>query len=164
MLLPERLSFSRRTTGAVAKGLFLLALFAGHLTLPALAESEAYVPYSGILHGTDGADPIEVSVANETDVTLDCHAALAHWYSDELGRIAPGDELTLTLWHDSETGVLNRMNVTGDRMPVQALWCASDAARTRLDLPLTAGEMETALNFSCRASDDRGLSCEATGG
>ncbi|MBC7281078.1 hypothetical protein [Hoeflea sp.] len=107
---------------------------------------------------------MEISVANETGDTVQCRVALAHWYSDDLGAIAPGDELTLTLWHDTETGVLNLMNATGDRMPVEALWCSTDAARTRLNLPLAAGKMEAALRFSCRASDDAGLSCNAKGG
>lgn len=122
------------------------------------------MPYSGIIHGTDGADPVEVSVANETGDTVKCRLALAHWYSEDLGRIAPGDELTLTLWHETGTGVLNLMNATDDRMPVEALWCSTDAARTRLDLPLAAGKMEATLRFSCRASDDAELSCNATGG
>jgi len=122
------------------------------------------VPYSGIIHGTDGADPVEVSVMNETGGALECRAALAHWYSDDLGRIAPGAELTVTLWHDTETGVLNLMNATDDRMPVEALWCSTDAARTRLNLPLAAGKMEATLRFSCRASGDAELNCIATDG
>ncbi|TNB48866.1 hypothetical protein FF124_07025 [Martelella lutilitoris] len=131
------------------------------------------MPYSGIVHGTEGAEPVEISIANETDTSLDCRAALAHWYSDELGRIAPGDRLTVTLWHDGETGVLNLMNATDDRMPVEAIWCASDAARARLDLPMTAGPMKTgpmtagkaaaSLHFSCKSGDEAGLSCATAG-
>ena len=105
----------------MADVLFLWPCLLGFFALPAQAESGAYVPYSGIIHGTDGADPVEVSVMNETGGALECRAALAHWYSDDLGRIAPGAELTVTLWHDTETGVLNLMNATDDRMPVEAL-------------------------------------------
>ncbi|WP_169929165.1 hypothetical protein [Martelella mediterranea] len=102
---------------------------------------------------------MEISVSNETDTPLDCRAALAHWYSDELGRIAPGQQLTVTLWHDSKTGVLNLMNAADDRMPVEAIWCASDAARARLDLPMTAGKATASLHFSCKSGDASGLSC-----
>lgn len=122
------------------------------------------MPYSGIIHGTDGADPVEVSVANETGVPIVCEAALAHWYSDKLGSLAPGEELTLILWHDPETGVFNLMNATDDRMPVEALWCASEAARTRLTLPIASGKAEATLRYSCHAGGEAGLSCETAGG
>nr|WP_272211559.1 hypothetical protein [Marinicella sp. W31]MDC2877454.1 hypothetical protein [Marinicella sp. W31] len=104
MLFPNWLSVSRHKTEAIGRLVVVLALSAGVSSSPARAESGAYVPYSGIVHGTDGAEPVEVSVTNETGFSLDCRAALAHWYSDELGRIEPGNRLTLTLWHDGETG------------------------------------------------------------
>ena len=159
MLFPNWLSVSRHKTDAIGRLVLVLALSAWVFSSPARAESEAYVPYSGIIHGTEGANPVEISVSNETDTPLDCRAALAHWYSDELGRIAPGQQLTLTLWHDSKTGVLNLMNATDDRMPVEAIWCASDAARARLDLPMIAGEAKASLHFSCKSGDASGLSC-----
>lgn len=141
-----------------------LALSAGLLPPAASAESGSYVPYSGIIHGTDGADPVEITIANEAGVSIDCRAALAHWYSQTLGRIGPGDRLALTLWHDSETGVLNLMNATDARMPVEAVWCATDTARTRLDLPMTAGKAEGRLHFTCVAGDPSSLSCEIADG
>ncbi len=165
MLFPHWLSVSKRKTKAVGRRIIVfIALSAGLSSLPAQAESGVYVPYSGIIHGTEGADAVEISIVNETGVPLDCEAALAHWYSDELGRIAPSDELTLMLWHDSKTGVLNLMNATDDRMPVEALWCSTDTARTRLNLPIAAGKMEATLRFSCHSSGDTGLSCNAVGG
>ncbi|MEZ5721607.1 MAG: hypothetical protein R3D59_07980 [Paracoccaceae bacterium] len=102
-------------------GRLALTLSAGLASLPALAESGTYVPYSGIIHGTEGADPVAVTIANATGGALVCGVALAHWYSAELGGFAPGVRLAVTLWHDSETGVLNLMNATDDRMPVEAL-------------------------------------------
>jgi hypothetical protein len=164
MILPEWVVFFRLATGIGMAGLVLLALFGGLSTHPAWAESDTYVPYSGIVRGTEGADPVEVSVTNETGVSLDCQAALAHWYSDELGRIAPGGELTLTLWLDRQTGVLNLLNTIGDRMPVEAVWCANDTARTRLTLPMAAGTSQVAFRFSCHARDDQSLRCDALDG
>ena len=164
MLFPKWLSVSRHNTEAIGRLVVVLALSAWVFSSPAKAESEAYVPYSGIIHGTEGANPLEISIANETDTPLDCRAALAHWYSDELGRIAPGQQLTLALWHDSKTGVLNLMHATDARMPVEAIWCASDTARARLDLPMktgpmAAGKATASLHFSCKSGDASGLSC-----
>ncbi|MBO6598777.1 MAG: hypothetical protein JJ924_01050 [Roseitalea sp.] len=164
MILPEWIALFRLATGIVKSGLVLLALVGGFSTLPAAAGSGTYVPYSGIVRGTEGADPVEVSVANETGAPIDCQASLAHWYSDELGRIAPGGELTLTLWHDRQTGALNLLNTIGDRMPVEAVWCASGTARTRLKLPMAAGGSQAAFHFACHARDDQGLRCDALDG
>ena len=123
MLFPVWFSFFRPKTKMV--GRLSLTLAVGLFALPVHAESGTYVPYSGIIHGTEGADPVAISIINGTDVSIDCRAALAHWYSEELGGILPDNQLTLTLWHDSETGVLNLMNATNDRMPVEAIWCAT---------------------------------------
>ncbi|WP_393963084.1 hypothetical protein [Roseovarius sp. S4756] len=145
-------------------GRLLFTLSVGLFSLPAHAETGTYVPYSGIIHGTDGADQVEVSIVNETGVSIECRAALAHWYSDDLGRIMPQGQLTLTLWHDSETGVLNLMNATNDRMPIEAIWCATDTTRTRLDLPMTTGKAEARLRFACVKSDGANFNCDAIGG
>nr|WP_272211560.1 hypothetical protein [Marinicella sp. W31]MDC2877455.1 hypothetical protein [Marinicella sp. W31] len=56
------------------------------------------------------------------------------------------------------------MNATDDRMPVEAIWCASDTARARLDLPMKTGETAAALHFSCKTEEDSGLSCITTDG
>ncbi|AJY44997.1 hypothetical protein [Martelella endophytica] len=164
MLFPDWLSVSRHKTEAIGRLVVVIALSAWAFSSPAQAESEAYVPYSGIVHGTDGAEPVEVSVTNETGDSLDCRAALAHWYSDELGRMDPGGRLTVTLWHDGETGVLNLMNATDDRMPVEAIWCASEDSRARLDLPMKTGEEASKLHFSCQTGESAGLSCVSTDG
>lgn len=165
MLFPQLLTVSSRKTKAFGRRfVVVLALSAGPFTPPAVAESGGYVPYSGIIRGTQGAEPVEISIANETGTAIDCLAALAHWYSDELGRIAPQDALTLTLWRDTTTGVLNLMNETDDRMPLEALWCSAGDARTRIDLPITAGKIDATLRYSCRSAGDAGLSCEAAGG
>lgn len=165
MLFPQWLSVSRSKAKAVSRLSFVVfALSAGLGSLPAVAESGAYVPYSGIIHGTDGADPVEITVTNATPSALNCEAALAHWYSDKLGQVSPGAELNLTLWHDRKTGVFNLMNATDDRMPVEALWCAGEAGRTRLTLPIAAGKAEATLRYSCHAENGAGLSCEVAGG
>lgn len=164
MMFPQWLLVSKLKTKAVGRRFVVFAaLSAGLFPLPAEAGSGAYVPYSGIIHGTEGADPVKISVLNETGVPLLCEAALAHWYSDELGRVSPGEQLSLTLWHDRKTGVFNLMNATDDRMPVEALWCASEAGRTRLTLPIASGKAEATLRYSCNTGGEAGLSCGALG-
>lgn len=164
MLFPVWLQIPHQKWDAFGRLVVVTTLSAGLGSLPAQAESGEYVPYSGIIHGTDGADPVEVRIANATGGTVECEAALAHWYSDDLGQIAPGDELTLTLWHDRETGVLNLMNATDDRMPVEAVWCSNETARSRLTLPIASGKAEATLRYSCHPGGEAGLSCEAAGG
>lgn len=125
------------------------------------------MPYSGIIHGTDGATAVALTVYNRTDASLTCEAGLAHWYSKNLGATAPGDALELVLWHDPETGVLALMNATDDRMPLEAIWCGAtkgfSATRGRLSLPQKAGTLpHPILGFSCaeQAGNTR-LACTA---
>ena len=131
--------------------------------VPASAGGDAYVPYSGILSGTEGTEPVRLSVSNGTGAEMACTAALAHWFSQPLGRAAPGAALAVTLWHDPETGVLNLMNETDDRMPVEAIWCGTagdmTATRTRIGLPHAAGAAAPALSRACRSGPDRRLRC-----
>ena len=88
----------------------------------AWAESPPYVPYSGIIHGTEGAVAVVLTIQNDTDADLVCRAALAHWYSVDLGVAVVGEVVHLTLWHDPATGRLDLLNETRHRMPVEAIW------------------------------------------
>jgi hypothetical protein len=131
---------------------------------PAWAQSDVYVPYSGIVQGTQGADRVGLSVLNQTGQAMVCTAALAHWYSQELGEAAPGVSLGVELWHDPQTGVLNVMNATDSRMPVEAIWCAVagnvTATRTRIALPFSEGSAPAEISAICREDGAR-LICEA---
>ena len=143
--------------------LFILALCVGSSPLPTLAGSEAYVPYSGIIRGTDGAAPVVLTMVNHTEHPLVCQAALAHWYSEDLGSVVVDGSLEVALWHDPETGVTNLLNDSQDRMPVEALWCGTlanlRATRTRIDLPMQIGPAEPTMHFECTASDDERIRC-----
>lgn len=147
---------------------FVLALFAGLSPISALAESGAYVPYAGIVRGTEGVTPVAVQIRNQSNTAITCQAALAHWYSADLGQIAPEVALTVTLWQNPETGQFNLLNKDRDRMPVEALWCAPEndptEVRTRLDLPIHAGPAAPNLSFACRTQADGGMACKAATG
>ncbi len=130
----------------------------------ALAGEKVYVPYSGILTGTEGTAPLRLSVVNDTGRDMACTVSRAHWYSDRLGRAAPGDAVTATLWHDPETGVIALLNQTEDRMPVEAVWCGAagdmTATRTRIALPIAAGPAAARLDRLCREAPDGRFNCE----
>jgi hypothetical protein len=134
----------------------------------AAPAEEAYVPYSGIIRGTEGAERVELRVANASSGPMACVASLAHWYSERLGEAAAGAMLGVVLWHDPETGVLNLMNATDDRMPVEAIWCgragAVHATRDRIALPFAAGPAPEAIARVCRDGADGRLACERAGG
>ena len=119
----------------------------------ALADSAPYVPYSGIIHGTEGAVAVPLRVQNGTGTVILCQAALAHWYSVDLGAVAVGGMLEVTLWHDPVTGRLNLLNVTQDRMPVEAVWCGHmprvHDTRGRVGLPYVIGTSPVALVRVC---------------
>jgi hypothetical protein len=132
----------------------------------AAAQEQVYIPYSGIISGTAGAEPVELFVENDTGTVMACTVALAHWYSDNLGQAAPLSTLTVTLWHDPETGVINLLNATNDRMPVEAIWCGSaenmSRTRTRLALPFAIGPAPVRLDRSCAQGSEARLVCSAT--
>lgn len=133
----------------------------------AIAE-ERYVPYSGIIRGTEGAEPVELRIENATAEPISCIVSLAHWYSERLGQVDAGATLTTTLWHDPDSGVLNLLNATDDRMPIEAIWCgrseALHATRDRIALPFASGAAPEAMKRICRNGPARKLNCDGSGG
>jgi len=131
----------------------------------AIAESKPYVPYSGIIRGTVGAEPVRLEIRNDSGGAIACDAALAHWYSKPLGETDRGDTLTVPLWHDPKTGVLNILNRIGDRLPIEAVWCwrtgAASASRGRVDLPHSKGHAAPVFARQCTDRQDGRLGCFA---
>ncbi|MDU9006711.1 hypothetical protein [Sedimentitalea todarodis] len=146
---------------------FFLALLAGLTPFGAIAESGPYLPYSGIARGTEGTTPVAVTIRNDTGSPLTCQAALAHWYSADLGRLPPGGTLPVGLHHDPENGEISLLNDSADRMPVEAIWCGSpqspETARTRLTLPIRRGAAPAALIFVCTVEPDGTIACGQEG-
>ncbi len=119
----------------------------------AWAESPPYVPYSGIIHGTEGAVAVVLTIQNDTGADLVCRAALAHWYSVDLGVAVVGEVVQLTLWHDPATGRLDLLNETRHRMPVEAIWCGLSPnvhdTRGRVNLPFVTNTLLARLERRC---------------
>ncbi|NPD16363.1 hypothetical protein HOY34_14280 [Xinfangfangia sp. D13-10-4-6] len=127
---------------------FITALLAG--LLPALSGPLAVSAFVA-------QHTLEIRVANSSDSTLECGASLAHWFSKDLGRIAPQQaphhELTIRFGYDLASGTVYERNETGDEMPVLQLWCglAGQAWATRSDIPLprVAGKAPAAQGYDC---------------
>jgi hypothetical protein len=76
--------------------------------------------------GTDGLKPAPLDIVNSGSGRLSCTAELAHWYSKDLGTIAPAAETRIPLWFDPASGSFFLLNEGEDNMPVEALWCGID--------------------------------------
>jgi hypothetical protein len=129
------------------------------------AESAPYVPYSGIIQGTDGAVAVHLTLLNATGADIACQAELAHWYSVDLGRAGNGQSVAAILWHDPATGRLNLLNETQHRMPVEAIWCGFPpgihATRGRVSLPYLQGTSPAAMTATCTDGDAGSVICNA---
>ncbi len=105
---------------------------------------------------------VPVRVENLSDAPVLCAVQLAHWFADEMGRIAPGETLETALHADPADGTVYRLNAAGDRMPVEGLWCgiAGRAWETRAPLPLDrrAGTEPAPIAVTCAVAADR-LAC-----
>lgn len=111
----------------------------------------------------DGLVEVPLTVANEGAGAIGCRAAIAHWFSADLGTAAAGEAVEAVLWTEPATGAVFLINAAGDRMPVESLWCGVAGAtwRTRSLIPLprraAAGER---LSLTCRgAADEARLAC-----
>ncbi len=132
----------------------LAALSAAH------APAEEAQP---VVRGTEGAIAIPFSATNGGPGRIACSAAIAHWYSLDLGEAGPNEAVRATLWFDPRSGEVSILNELQARMPVQALWCglAGRSWTTRSAVPLArrAGEPPEPIELTCAPIGDR-LVCQ----
>jgi hypothetical protein len=107
--------------------------------------------------GSSGLVEMPLIARNAAKSEISCSVALAHWYSAELGRAAPGAKISVSFWHDPKTGALYLLNDVGDRMAVQMTWCgfAGRSWETRSVLNVAEGK---ARDLTCVSGTDR-LAC-----
>ncbi|QRM53269.1 hypothetical protein [Sinorhizobium sp. BG8] len=102
---------------------------------------------------------LDFAVENTGETTLACSAAIAHWFSADLGEIAPGANLSFSLGIDVDSGTVFQMNAVGNKMAVQRVWCGhkGDDWRTREEIPLErrAGVVPEAVHLRCAAEGDK---------
>lgn len=118
-------------------------------TGPALAGGEAPAPLK----------PVTLTIRNDSPETLRCAAVLAHFMSETLGAIGPGDHLAVTLRRDAATGALALAPRAGRDVPLENILCGRDTAWTasKGDMPLSAvrGVAATRFEAHCDLSDGR---------
>lgn len=102
--------------------------------------------------------PVGLTIRNDSAETLRCTALLAHFMSEDLGRLAPGASLTVALRRDAARGILALAPREGRDVPLENLLCGRDAAWTQStgELPLAAARSGAAGRFAGR--------CRLTGG
>ncbi|WP_345995205.1 hypothetical protein [Sodalis praecaptivus] len=136
-------------------------LLSGLLLLTHTASAGDKVNYH---RGNAGLQAFSVTVNNQGHIPLACQATTAHWYSVELGTLAPGATLSTRLWKNPVTGEVFILNQSQDRLPLQRAWCgiAGDAWRTRADiaLPIRRSPTVAAIALRCAADADR-VACRA---
>lgn len=112
-------------------------------------------------HGPDGLVERTFRAANRGEGRIACGAAIAHWYSVDLGQAGPGGTVGTQLWFDPAGGTVYLLNDKQDRLPVETLWCGvagrSWATRSLVDLPRHAGPAGTApeIAVECAPAGDR---------
>jgi hypothetical protein len=139
--------------------LFTRVVFAALLGFTASAEA-VELHHVIARKGTDGLSSLILSVANAGSETIACHADIAHWYSLELAKAAPGAALDIELWFDPKTGTYAALNDKRENLPVERLWCGIDgrayATRALVSLDRHAEAQPAATRtLSCAESGDR---------
>jgi hypothetical protein len=124
----------------------LVAALLGLVAVPAGAVTRSFV----------------VSISNTGEAVLACDSTIAHWFSNALGEIEPGETLVFTLRSNPSDGTVFLRNDVGDDMPVQRVWCGlkgkSWATRAEIPLDRRIGEVPAPVTLNC-ASTPTGTSC-----
>ncbi|MCM2395928.1 hypothetical protein NBH19_07505 [Rhizobium sp. S95] len=124
-----------------------------YLLLPALLLSFASAP------AFSAAQMLDVAVENTGKTALTCSAAIAHWFSADLGEAAPGAKISFSFGVDVASGNVFQQNSVGDKMAVQRVWCGrkGDDWRTREEIPLErrAGVVPKPVRLQCAADGEK---------
>lgn len=126
--------------------------------LPSFALLLTALPAFAAGHGHDGLTERMFRAENRGDGRIACGAAIAHWYSVDLGQAGPGGSVGARLWFDPAGGAVYLLNDKQDRLPVEALWCGvagrSWATRSPIDLPRHAGPVAAAPAIAVDCAPD----------
>ncbi|KAB2700237.1 hypothetical protein WKW50_13655 [Ochrobactrum sp. GPK 3] len=98
---------------------------------------------------------LDITVENSGKTSLACSAAFAHWFSADLGEVAPGASRSFSFGVDVKTGNVFQLNSVGDKMAVQRIWCGhkGDDWATRAEIPMErrAGVTPEPVHLRCEA-------------
>lgn len=99
---------------------------------------------------------VEIAITNTGDAALECGAAIAHWFSEDLGHAAPGETLEIRFGYDLASGTVFRLNEVGDEMAVQRVWCGAEGnawpTRAEIALERRAGAAPAPVALECATS------------
>lgn len=104
--------------------------------------------------GSAGLIEIPFAARNGAAREITCAASLAHWYSTEFGRAAPGARIAVSFWRDPADGTLYLLNEVGDRMAVQMAWCGFTGASWESRSVVTLAQGKPA-DLTCVSDTDR---------
>jgi len=91
--------------------------------------------------------PVTLSLANAGPLPLRCHVMFGHWVDRDLGELAPGDSIPLTMTQAAADGALYVMRDDGQRrMMIETIQCARPGRWTE-----TVGQVDLAPIRSRRA-------------
>ncbi|WP_244441109.1 hypothetical protein [Mesorhizobium sp. STM 4661] len=108
--------------------------------------------------GTEGLDPVPLTISNAGREALSCNADFAHWYSAAIATAAPGKSARVELWFDPKTGTYAILNDKRENLPVERLWCglAGHAYATRVQIALDRTEaVKGERAVTCDVAQDR---------
>ncbi|CAN5231100.1 hypothetical protein BH10PSE7_BH10PSE7_05780 [soil metagenome] len=133
--------------------------FFGLLVLSSLS-AESVTTHAPIVEiGVEGLTKVEVTARNNGTLPIACGAAIAHWYSVDIGRAALGDTVRVTVWYDAARGAVFLLNTENVRLPIETLWCGVEGRswETRAVVPLRnqAGEKPGPISLDCAESRGR---------
>lgn len=139
-----------------------LAIVATFLLARTLFPAAAAEESRPIQSGTVGQIAVPFTATNAGPKRIACSAAVAHWYSVDLGEAAAGETVAATLWFDPKTGEISILNASENRMPVQSLWCGiagrSWETRSAVALARKAGPPPGPMRLVCSPEGEQ-LAC-----
>ena len=100
--------------------------------------------------------PVTLSLTNAGSSPLRCHLMFGHWVDRDLGELAPGASIPLTMTQAAADGALYVMRSDGQRrMMIETIQCAQPGRWTetvgQLDLAPIRSRRARAIEASCAA-------------
>ncbi|ASV87845.1 hypothetical protein CES85_3517 (plasmid) [Ochrobactrum quorumnocens] len=102
---------------------------------------------------------LDITVENSGKAALVCSASIAHWFSADLGEVAPGDSRSFSFGVDVKTGNVFQLNTVGNEMAVQRIWCGHKgndwATRAEIPMERRAGVSPEPIRLRCTADAEK---------
>lgn len=113
--------------------------------------------------------PVTLSLTNAGPSPLRCHVMFGHWVDRDLGELAPGASIPLTMTQAAADGALYVMRDDGQRrMMIETIQCGRSGRWTetvgQVDLAPIRSRRAHAIEASCTApADEKRVACRLDG-